>query len=57
MTKLERKAALAVLGASAAVTVAGIKLMKRHAKYMTQKAAAFFDREEYPGSESDEKSE
>ncbi len=45
LTKAERMAAMAVIGAAAAVTGAGVTLLKKHARYMTRKAAAFFDRE------------
>ena len=43
MNSLERKAALAVAAAAAGVAVSGAALLKKHAKYLTQKAAATFD--------------
>ena len=43
MTKLERKAALAVAAATAGVIVSGVSLIRKHARYLTQKAAATFD--------------
>ena len=46
LTKAERTAAAAVLGAAAGVTVTGVRLLGRYTRYMTQKAAAFFDKEE-----------
>lgn len=60
MTRLERKAALAVATATAGVIVSGIALIKKHTRYLTQKAAATFgpedDEEEgkdlFPESES-----
>ena len=42
LTRLERKAALAVAGMTVAVVVSGVKLLNKHARYMSQKAAAFF---------------
>ncbi len=42
MTNLERKAALIVAGATAAVIVSGVKLLKKHAIYLAEKAAATF---------------
>ena len=42
MTKLERKAALAVLAAAAAVTVSGVRLAKKRAAYLISLAAARF---------------
>ena len=56
LTKAERKAALAVIGAAAAVTVSGIKLLKRHSRYVIQKAAAHFDGE-FETEESEENPE
>ena len=49
MNRLERKAALAVAAAAAGVIVSGITLIKKHSKYLTQKAAATFD----PNEEED----
>ena len=42
MNKLERKAAMIVAAATAGVIVSGIKLMKKHTKYLAEKAAATF---------------
>ena len=42
MTKLERKAAMIVAAATAGVIVSGIKLIRRHTRYLTEKAAATF---------------
>lgn len=42
LTNLEKKAAMAVLAMTGAVVVSGVKLLKKHTKYMAQKAAAFF---------------
>ncbi|HCI74195.1 MAG TPA: hypothetical protein DHV42_06625 [Lachnospiraceae bacterium] len=42
MTQLEKKAALAVAAATAGVIASGVALMKKHARYLTQKAAATF---------------
>ena len=42
MTKLERKAALMVAAATAGVIVSGVKLIKKHTRYLTEKAAATF---------------
>ena len=39
LTPIEKKAAAAVLAAAAGVTAAGIRLLKKHTVYMTQKAA------------------
>ena len=46
MNRLERKAALAVAAAAAGVVAAGVTLLKKHTKYMTEKAAATFDPED-----------
>ena len=46
MNRLERKAALAVATAAVGVVVSGVSLLKKHSKYMTQKAAATFDPQE-----------
>ena len=46
MNRLERKAALAVAAATAGVIVSGVSLIKKHTKYLTQKAAATFDPQE-----------
>ena len=42
MTKLERKAAMIVAAATAGVIVSGIKLIMKHTRYLTEKAAATF---------------
>ena len=42
MNKLERKAAMVVAAATAGVIVSGVKLMKKHTKYLAEKAAATF---------------
>ena len=42
LTKLERKAAAAVLVMTATVVVSGVRLLRKHSRYMAQKAAAFF---------------
>ncbi len=47
MNKTERKAALAVLGAAVTVTAATVRLLKRHTRYMAQKAAAHFKDDEW----------
>ncbi len=46
MTKLERKAAIAVAALTAGVVVSGIELMKKHTRYLAEKAAATFGRED-----------
>ena len=46
MNRLERKAALAVATAAAGVVVSGVALLKKHTRYMTEKAAATFDPDE-----------
>ena len=54
MNKLERKAALMVAGATAGVIISGVTLLKRHARYITKKAAATFgedDGEDFPEEE------
>ena len=42
MNKLERKAAMIVAAAGAGVIVSGVRLMKKHTKYLAEKAAATF---------------
>ena len=42
MTKLERKAAMIVAAATAGVIVSGVKLIKKHTRYLAEKAAATF---------------
>lgn len=57
MTRFERRAALAVLGATAGVAAAGIRLAKKRAKYLAEKAAATFSSglsDEYEEEPSDE---
>ena len=46
MTKLERKAALAVAAATAGVIVSGVSLLRKHTRYLTQKAASTFGPDE-----------
>ena len=46
MNRLERKAALAVATAAAGVVVSGVALLKKHTRYMTEKATATFDPDE-----------
>jgi hypothetical protein len=56
MNKMERKAAMIVAAATAGVIVSGVKLMKKHTKYLAEKAAATFgpDNEEQTEPEVDE---
>lgn len=42
MTAIERKAALAVAAATAGVIVSGVRLARKHARYLAEKAAAAF---------------
>ena len=42
LTKFEKKAALAVLAMAAGTAGAGIALLKKHTKYILQKAASTF---------------
>ena len=46
MTKLERKAALAVAAATAGVIVSGVSLLRKHTRDLTQKAASTFGPDE-----------
>ncbi len=46
MTSIERKAALIVAGATVAVVVSGVRLLKKHAIYLAEKAAATFGTDE-----------
>ena len=46
LTKTERIAAGIVLAMAASVAGAGVKLLKRHARYMARKAAAAFHDED-----------
>ena len=46
MNRLERKAALAVAAATAGVIVSGVSLLRKHTRYLTEKAAATFGNEE-----------
>jgi len=50
LTKIEKKAAMAVLAMTGAVVVSGVKLLRKHTRYMAQKATAFFadDKEQRP---------
>ncbi len=58
LTKAERKAAAAVLTMAAAVTVSGIRLLKKHTQYLAAKAAAHFSEEDDAEQEpAEEKSE
>ena len=54
MNKLERKAAMIVAAATAGVIVSGVRLMKRHTKYLAEKAAATFGPDEEEWIEPDE---
>ena len=56
MNKLERKAAMIVAAAAAGVIVSGVRLMKKHTKYLAEKAAATFgpDDEEWTEPEAPE---
>ena len=56
MNKMERKAAMIVAAATAGVIVSGVKLMKKHTKYLAENAAATFgpDDEEWTEPEEDE---
>ena len=42
MNKTEKAAAMAVLAMTAAVVTSGIKLLKKHTRYLAEKAAATF---------------
>ncbi len=60
MTKLERRAALAVLGMTAGVIAAGVRLAGKRARYLAEKAAAAFQDDDLtdegdadPGPEGD----
>jgi len=59
MNKLERKAAMIVAAATAGVIVSGVKLMKKHTKYLAKKAAATFgpDDEEWTEPTAEDASE
>ena len=46
LTKIEKKAALAVIAMATATAGAGIALLKKHTKYILQKAAATFKPED-----------
>ena len=46
LTKVEKKAALAVIAMATATAGAGIELLKKHTKYILQKAAATFKPED-----------
>ena len=46
LTKVERMAAAAVLSMSAGVAAAGIALLRRHAKYLAERAASTFGEED-----------
>lgn len=51
LTKIEKKAALAVAGMTVTVAGAGIKLLHRHTRYMIEKAAAFFKEDDAAADE------
>jgi hypothetical protein len=46
VTSIERKAALLVAAATAGVIVSGVKLLKKHTRYIAEKAAATFGTDE-----------
>ena len=46
LTKVEKKAAMAVIAMAAATAGAGIALLKKHTKYILQKAASTFKPED-----------
>ena len=46
LTKVEKQAALAVIAMAAGTAGAGIALLKKHTKYILQKAASTFKPEE-----------
>ena len=43
LTKAEKAAAMAVAGMTVTVAAAGIRLLRRHTRYMIRKAAAHFE--------------
>ena len=67
LTNTEKKAAMVVIGMAAAAAGAGVSLLKKHARYVAMKAAAFFEGEdagstgeepvEEPGEEPGENTE
>ena len=48
MTRLERRAALLVAAAAAGVAAYGVRLAKKRARYLVEKAAAAFRDDEVP---------
>ena len=54
MTRLERRAALLVAAAAAGVVVSGVRLAKKHARYLMEKAAATFHEDEAPQQETEQ---
>ena len=53
MTRLERRAALLVAAAAAGVAAYGVRLAKKRARYLVEKAATAFRDDEVPESETD----
>ena len=53
MTRLERRAALLVAAAAAGVAAYGVRLAKKRARYLVEKAAAAFRDDEVPEPETD----
>ncbi|HCG58819.1 MAG TPA: hypothetical protein DEV97_02295 [Lachnospiraceae bacterium] len=53
MTRLERRAALLVAAAAAGVAAYGVRLAKKRARYLVEKAAAAFRDDEAPEPETD----
>ena len=53
MTRLERRAALLVAAAAAGVAAYGVRLAKKRARYLVEKAAAAFRDDEVPETETD----
>ena len=43
LTKAEKAAAMAVAGMTVTVAAAGVRLLRRHTRYMIRKAAAHFE--------------
>ena len=43
LTNTEKKAAMVVIGMAAAAAGAGVSLLRKHARYVAMKAAAFFE--------------
>lgn len=53
LTKTEKAAAAAVLAMAATVAGTGISLLKKHARLMSQKAAATFKDDDEPDAEEE----